>query len=70
LPIALTGLPFGEGVNITGMGGQHDRNKQEVFAELRKIKLTSLKDQGFIVTELTKRHKMLLDAFNVEINIS
>jgi len=43
---------------------------REMFAELRKIKLTSLKDQGYIVSELTKRHKQILDAFNIEINLS
>jgi len=41
---------------------------KEMFAELRKIKLTTLKDQGFIVSELSKRHKQILEAFNIEIN--
>lgn len=43
---------------------------KEMFAELRKIKMTSLKDDQSVVSELSKRHKQIFDAFNLDYKLT
>lgn len=39
---------------------------KEMFAELRKIKVTKLKGEQKVISELTKRHKQIFDAFSLD----
>jgi transposase len=43
---------------------------KEMFAELRKIKLTSLKGHKSILSELSRRHKQIFEAFNLNCTLT
>ncbi len=39
---------------------------KEMIYELRKLKITSIKEQPPILTEMTKRHKLIFKAFGLQ----
>ena len=43
---------------------------KEMIYELRKLKITSIKEQPPILTEMTKRHKQIFEAFDLEYKVT
>lgn len=43
---------------------------KEMICELRKLKITSIPEQPPILTELTKRHKQIFEAFNLDYKVA
>jgi len=43
---------------------------KEMICELRKLRITAIGEQPPILTELTKRHKQIFEAFNLEYKVA
>ena len=39
----------------------------EIFLELKKIKVNIIKDSAFFITEISKKQRVILDAFGIDV---